>query len=565
LHGTLLLAGSGFTYRPGLDFNGLDSFRYVANDGELDSNVATVSLTVIPVNDPPVAVGQTSVMDERTVLHGRLVATDVDSPSLTYRVVDGPGHGILVVDAAGTFTYTPNEHFHGDDSFTFRANDGSLDSNLARVTITVRDVTPPVLSLPPDQVFEATSAAGVVVHYAGAVATDDSPPVTIEYSLANDSLFALGRTTVHVTARDAAGNTATGDFAVVVVDTTPPDLIVPADVAAEATSAAGAQVTFAARASDAVSIPTVTYSQQPGGVFTLGTTTVTVTAKDAAGNTTVKTFRVTVVDTTSPTGSIVLNEGAATTTTGNITVGVSFRDAVGVVRMRFSIDGGSTWTTWEPYAPARALNLSGADGVKTVIAQVADAAGNVGTASASIVLAIPPPAIVVTGIVSGQACDLCSSQLVKVIVTAPIAAGAITVSATLDGRPFALPGTIDPFLLTAGGHTLRIVARDLYGRESVQVVGFSVHATIEGLICAVRRAVVEGLVAPELETSLLAKLNAARASRDRGNPTPEINQLEAFTHELAAQRGKKIDLAFVDRATGWTDDLIARIRSGAAR
>jgi hypothetical protein len=141
-----------------------------------------------------------------------------------------------------------------------------------------------------------------------------------------------------------------------------------------------------------------------------------------------------------------------------------------------------------------------------------------------------------------------------------VTAGGSTVTATLDGSPFALPGTIDPFLLAAGTHTLRIVARDAFGRESVRVVTFAVHATIEGLICAVQRAAAEGLVASELENSLLAKLYAAQASRDRGNATPEINQLQAFEHELAAQRGKKVAATFADHATGWTNDLIARIR-----
>jgi len=404
-----------------------------------------------------------------------------------------------------------------------------------------------------------------VVHYVTAVATDDSLPVTITYSRPNDSLFPLGRTTVHVTATDAAGNTASGDFAVVVVDTTPPDLTIPSDITAEATSAAGAAVTFAAHATDAVSTPTIAYSQQPGTVFALGTTTVTVTATDAAGNTTVKTFHVTVVDRTAPTGSIQIDGGAATTTTGNVTVTLAFTDAVGPARMRFSTDGGATWTAWEPYAASRALTLSGADGVKTIIAQVADAAGNVGSASDSIILAIASPTIVVTGISPGQSCDLCSALSVTITATAPAAAGALTVAATLDGKPLALPAKIDPFLLAAGAHTLRIVARDQFGRESVQIVAFSVHATIEGLICAVQRAVAEGLVAPELETSLLAKLYAARASRDRGNRTPEVNQLQAFTQELAAQRGKKIDSVFADRATGWTNDLIARILSGATR
>ena len=157
------------------------------------------------------------------------------------------------------------------------------------------------------------------------------------------------------------------------------------------------------------------------------------------------------------------------------------------------------------------------------------------------------------------------TELVTVTATSPAAAGTVTVSATLDGQAFALPGTIDPFLLEAGDHELRIDATDAYGRETVQLVRFSVHATIEGLICAVQRAVAEGLIDANLENSLLAKLNAAKASRDRGNATPEVNQLAAFTNELAAQRGKKITASLADRATGWTNDLISRIKSGAAR
>src|SRR5206468_11404913 len=118
--------------------------------------------------------------------------------------------------------------------------------------------------------------------------------------------------------------------------------------------------------------PAISYSQAPGTTFALGTTTVTVTAKDAAGNTTVKTFHIKVVDTTAPNGTIVLDGGAAVTTTGNVTVGLRFADAVGAVRMRFSTDGGTTWTPWEPYAATRALTLGGAGGPKIVTPQVAD-------------------------------------------------------------------------------------------------------------------------------------------------------------------------------------------------
>lgn len=61
----------------------------------------------------------------------------VDGDTVTFEQVTGPGHGIVTVSPDGTFTYTPNPGFSGADSFTFRANDGEADSNIASVTITV--------------------------------------------------------------------------------------------------------------------------------------------------------------------------------------------------------------------------------------------------------------------------------------------------------------------------------------------------------------------------------------------------------------------------------------------
>jgi len=97
-----------------------------------------------------------------------------------------------------------------------------------------------------------------------ATATDAVSAVTITYSQDPGTTFAFGTTTVTVTAKDAAGNVTTKTFRVSVVDTTPPNLTVPSDITAEATGPTGATVTFAATAADAVSTPTITYSQQPG-------------------------------------------------------------------------------------------------------------------------------------------------------------------------------------------------------------------------------------------------------------------------------------------------------------
>jgi VCBS repeat-containing protein len=145
-HGTLTLNANGsFTYTPEAEYNGSDSFTYKANDGSLDSNVATVSITVNAVNDPPVAANDAYSTDEDTPLTVAAPGVlgndhDVDSPSLTTVTVAGPSHGTLILNSNGSFTYTPAANYNGSDSFTYKANDGSADSNVATVAITVNAV-----------------------------------------------------------------------------------------------------------------------------------------------------------------------------------------------------------------------------------------------------------------------------------------------------------------------------------------------------------------------------------------------------------------------------------------
>src|SRR5207253_2959361 len=109
------------------------------NDGTTDSNVATVSITVNHVNHAPVANDQMVSTNQDTAKAITLSATDADSDGLTYTVVSGPAHGTLS-GMAPNLTYTPNAGYFGPDSFTFKANDGTVDSNTATVSITVNHV-----------------------------------------------------------------------------------------------------------------------------------------------------------------------------------------------------------------------------------------------------------------------------------------------------------------------------------------------------------------------------------------------------------------------------------------
>jgi large repetitive protein len=143
-NGTLTFNSNGsFTYKPNTDFNGTDSFTYTANDGSLNGNTATVTITVNPVNDAPIANNDSYAVFEDTVLTvsapGVLANdTDIDSATLTASVVSNPTHGSLTLNSDGSFTYTPSAGYVGADSFTYRANDGSLNSGTATVDINVK-------------------------------------------------------------------------------------------------------------------------------------------------------------------------------------------------------------------------------------------------------------------------------------------------------------------------------------------------------------------------------------------------------------------------------------------
>jgi VCBS repeat-containing protein len=111
----------------------------------MESNVATVTLTVTTVNDLPVAVADAYGTDEGTTLTvatpGVLVNdTDADGGTLTAILVTSPTHGTLTLSPNGSFIYVPTAGYHGADTFTYKANDGTADSNTATVSVIVTAV-----------------------------------------------------------------------------------------------------------------------------------------------------------------------------------------------------------------------------------------------------------------------------------------------------------------------------------------------------------------------------------------------------------------------------------------
>ncbi|NWF68316.1 MAG: tandem-95 repeat protein, partial [Chloroflexi bacterium] len=150
--GSVQLSSDGsFIYVPNGNFNGQDSFTYQASNAEGTSS-ATVTLRIAPVNDPPIASNDSYSTPQNTALSIAAPGvlgndSDVDNDPLRAALVSNPANGALQFNDDGSFTYTPNSGFVGDDGFSYQVNDGAAFSNVATVTISVTSVnTAPVAS-----------------------------------------------------------------------------------------------------------------------------------------------------------------------------------------------------------------------------------------------------------------------------------------------------------------------------------------------------------------------------------------------------------------------------------
>ncbi|MGB4866697.1 MAG: Ig-like domain-containing protein, partial [Hyphomicrobium sp.] len=137
-NGTVVVNANGtYTYTPNANYVGGDSFTYTVSDGKGGSVTKTVAITVTPVNDAPVAQNVSTITPEETPVSGVLTATDIDGGALTFTKASNPAHGTVVVNANGTYTYTPAPNYNGPDSFTYTVSDGNGGTVTRTVAITV--------------------------------------------------------------------------------------------------------------------------------------------------------------------------------------------------------------------------------------------------------------------------------------------------------------------------------------------------------------------------------------------------------------------------------------------
>ncbi len=131
------------TYTPEAAFSGSATFTYTVKDNTgATSNAAIVTVNVTAGNKAPVVRNGTLSVTEDIAASGTLIATDPEGGPLTFSIVSNGGAGVATITnaATGAYTYTPQPNANGGDSFTFRASDGSLNSNVATVRVIIRAV-----------------------------------------------------------------------------------------------------------------------------------------------------------------------------------------------------------------------------------------------------------------------------------------------------------------------------------------------------------------------------------------------------------------------------------------
>src|SRR6266536_2853210 len=131
----------------GLSANTEYEWYVTVSDGQTTTTGSTWTFTTAgaPVNRAPVANAQTVTTAEDTAKSITLTAADPDGDPLTFSIVIGPAHGTLS-GTAPSVTYTPTVKYNSTDSFTFKANDGRVDSNVATVSLTITPVNDPPIA-----------------------------------------------------------------------------------------------------------------------------------------------------------------------------------------------------------------------------------------------------------------------------------------------------------------------------------------------------------------------------------------------------------------------------------
>jgi hypothetical protein len=269
---------------------GITLVTATATDASGNTSTGSFTVTVMATTPPALSLPANLVIEANTT-----GGANVTLPQATATGVADP-HPLVTQDRISGFFPIGTTIVH------VTAKDAYGNRSTGTFTVKVVATTPPTLSLPANLVVEANTTGGATVTLPTATATDvadPSPTVTQDRA---SGFFPAGTTVVHVTAKDAYGNTSTGSFTVKVMATTPPTIALPQDLIVNSNTTGGANVTLSQATATSIADPHPVVTQdRASGFFLIGTTVIHVTAKDAYGNSSAGSFTVTVVNRTPPT------------------------------------------------------------------------------------------------------------------------------------------------------------------------------------------------------------------------------------------------------------------------
>lgn len=169
-HGTAQVVSNRFVYTPEADYNGGDSFTFLATDSAGNAFAGTATVTVTPVNDPPSAVSAAVVTDEDVEGFADPAVSDPDAGDThTFTIVSQPANGTAGT-SSGLLTYMPAADFNGTDSFTFAATDSGGAVKTGTATVTVN----PVNDAPTSATASATTAVNTATDVVPVIADPDA-------------------------------------------------------------------------------------------------------------------------------------------------------------------------------------------------------------------------------------------------------------------------------------------------------------------------------------------------------------------------------------------------------
>ncbi len=320
------------TYSPGTTFPiGTTTVSYTATDIYANSSVCSFTVTVIDAQNPTFA-GCPATINQNN---------DPGSCSaLVNWAVPAASDNCLGVTT--TSSHSPGATFPtGTTTVTYTATDASGNTGTCSFNVVISDVENPLFIGCPGPIITNNSAGNcsAIVTWTPPSASDNCAGLTVTSTYNPGATFPVGTTTVTYTATDAVGNSTICSFTVTVNDAQAPTFVgCPANINANnSTGNCSATVTWTAPTSaDNCSVTIASSSHNPGDVFPIGTTTVTYTAMDAAGNSGSCSFVVTVIDTEAPAFSgcpaniVIPNDPAGCAAVGTWTAPIASDNCAGV-------------------------------------------------------------------------------------------------------------------------------------------------------------------------------------------------------------------------------------------